>query len=79
MKAILNWRYYAIFALLAIGALFAARIFGEPSRPVADAAWCLQAVISAAVSAASFLLLARCVNRWQRRGQIPAITDIDPE
>ncbi len=74
MKAILNWRYYAIAILFATGLLSAGRLFGEPTQTMSGTEWLVQAFISLTIAAVSFFVLYICIAYWEHRGQIPEFT-----
>lgn len=69
MKAITNWRYYAMAALFATGALVTLCAF-------ADDATLTGALAFFAIGAAAFLILARLVRQWEAEGKIPEYTNL---
>lgn len=70
MKVLLNWRYYVIAALFAIGFLAIARLFGEPTEPMTDAEWLMQSAISLSVGVPCFYTLFRLIKQWELKGNI---------
>lgn len=75
MKLLLNWRYYAIVALMAIGMAGVMCAVGDDAEPITEAAWQLRMLGFVSVAAISFYTLARLARRWQRDGKIPEFTD----
>ncbi len=73
MKAILNWRYYVMFALLAIGMVSTLAIFSEDSRPLGE--WIEIRVYLSIIAAASFYVMNRLRIRWESKGEIPEFTN----
>ena len=68
MKSLLNWRYYVIYALLAIGIISVLGIFSEEERPFAE--WLKVRVYLALIATASFYVMNRLRIRWESRGEI---------
>ena len=75
MKAIFNWRYYVVSALLAIAIISVARAAGEPSEPISEAQWFQQAALSLSIAALNIYALVRLVRKWTRGNKIPELTN----
>ena len=68
MKSLLNWRYYVIYALLAVGIISILGIFSEEERPFAE--WVKVRVYLALIATVSFYVMNRLRVRWESRGEI---------
>lgn len=77
MKALLNWRYYVMFALFVVGLLALTRAFGEQPTAQSDLEWFKQFALSFSVSAGCFYTLGRLTKRWEARGEIPQLTKLN--
>lgn len=75
MKALLNWRYYVMTVLLAIGIIALARAFAEPAIPMTVLQWDIQVILSLLVCISCFLLLGWLTRRWSANGKIPEYTN----
>ena len=68
MKSLLNWRYYVIYALLAVGCISVLAIFSEEERPLAQ--WIEVRIYLALIATVSFYVMNRLRIRWESRGEI---------
>ena len=75
MKAIFNWRYYVVSALLAIAIISVARAAGEPSEPISETQWFQQITFSLSIAALSIYALVRLVRKWTHDNKIPELTN----
>lgn len=73
MKALLNWRYYVIYGLFAIGLYSLLAISGNDDRPLG--AWIEIRLYLALISATSFYTLRRLRIYWESKGKIPEFTN----
>ncbi len=70
MKAILNWRYWAIIAIFIAATLCMALAFSTTDdRPILE--WLLVHLGLFAAGFALFRFLGKCVGRWEAAGLIP--------
>lgn len=77
MKAIFNWRYYAIYALFAIGLISLLFIFGDDERPLG--AWLETRLYLAIIAAGSFYTMHRLRLHWEAKGEIPEFSNLKSE
>ena len=73
MKAIFNWRYYVIFALLAIGLLSFLAIGAEDSLPLG--AWIKLRIYLAIIAFGSLYAMNRLRIHWEKEGKITEFTN----
>lgn len=73
MKALLNWRYYVITALLAVGMYAVMAMFADDTLPMLE--WAVVRILLATVAAVTFLALGRLIKHWMANGEIPEITN----
>lgn len=73
MKAIFNWRYYVIFALLTIGLLSFLAIGAKDNLPLEM--WIKLRVYLAITAFVSFFTLNRLRIYWEKKGEIPEFTN----
>lgn len=74
MKVLLNWRYYIITALFAVGVLAIAAIFGEDNRPLFE--WICARIGYAGIAAVAFYIMAKLTAIWSALGEIPEMTNL---
>ena len=68
MKQILNWRWWVLSALLGVGFLMVALMFGEDNLPLIEF---IEVRIYLAIAAsACFYTLSRLTKRWQNKGKV---------
>lgn len=68
MKQILNWRWWVLSALLGVGFLMVALMFGEDNLPLIEF---IEVRIYLAIAAsACFYTLGRLTKRWQNKGKV---------
>ncbi len=73
LNALLNWRYYVLFAIFAAGFLSVTIAFGEPVRPMSGFGALIHTAITLAVGIACFHILSRVTEAWKRTGKIHEI------
>ena len=71
MKSLLNWRYYVIYALLAVGCISVLAIFSEEERPFAE--WVKVRVYLALIATVSFYVMNRLRIHWESQNKIPEL------
>lgn len=68
MKQIFNWRWWVLSALLGVGFLMVALMFGEDNLPLIEF---IEVRIYLAIAAyACFYTLGRLTKRWQNKGKV---------
>lgn len=68
MKQLLNWRWWVLSALLSVGFLMVALMFGEDNLPLIEF---IEVRIYLAIAAsACFYILGRLTKRWQNKGKV---------
>ena len=79
MKAFLNWRYYVIYAFVLIGIFGIIGACGEPAPLMSMTEYLMQTFLFLGLTLVSFYALYRCIRRWESRGELPELNNIEPE
>lgn len=78
MKMLLNWRYYALFALFASGVLCVLVAAGEPEKPMSVAREWAQSFLCLGCGFGCFYSVGTLARRWEHRALIPEFTKLKP-
>lgn len=75
MKALLNWRYYVMVLLAAIGTIAFMYPFGDTAEPIGIGKWLVILILSQSIAFPVFALLGKLTRKWERENKIPEFSD----
>lgn len=76
LNVILNWRYYVLFVLFAIGIIGLLAPTGEVPEDISAGVWIVCALSSLAIGFGALYAYDRCVKHWERENKIPELTNL---
>jgi len=70
-KALLNWRYYVLFAIAAVGTV---ALFGVPADD--SKTWFADMLLSKAIAVLAWWAWYKLISKWEAKGVIPEMTQL---